>query len=128
MTGGGSVEVARYEPTDRFPIVTLVGVETREDAEALRGEELHIAPDDRRDLGPDEFWPDQLEGAEVRTTDGSVIGSVTRVEIGLSQDRLVVDSSGQELLIPLVRALVPEVDPDAGWVVVDLPPGFTPED
>lgn len=128
LSGGKMVEVATYEPTDRFPLLSLVGFETLEDAEMLRGRELYIVPDARRSLGPDEFWPDQLVGLEAVGVDGAAIGKVLRVETGSSQDRLVVDSRGQELLIPLVVALVPEVDLPGGRVTVDLPAGFMEPD
>lgn len=126
LSGGDPVEITGYEPTDRFPILTLAGFDTRSEAEALRGRELYVRPEERRALGPDEFWPDQLEGLQVVGTDGSVVGTVTRIETGPTQDRLVLDCDGEELMIPLVTALVPEVDLAGGRVVVDLPPGFIP--
>ncbi len=119
------MEVFRYEPTDRFPIVTLVGFETRDDAESLRGAELYIDARARRSLGTDEFWPDQLRGLTVVALDGSAIGTIVEVETGLSQDRLVVDAEGREIIVPLVAALVPEVDVAGGRVIVDLPAGLT---
>jgi 16S rRNA processing protein RimM len=127
MAGGRSVEVARYEPTDRFPIVTLVGFATRDDAEQIRGRALYIESRARRPLGANEFWPDQLQGLPVVAREGTTIGVVVDVETGLSQDRLLVDTGDGVLMIPLVAALVPEVDLHGGRVVVDLPAGFTEE-
>jgi 16S rRNA processing protein RimM len=40
------------------------------------------------------------------------------------QDILVIEAPGAEHLVPFVKALVPEVDPAAGFLVIDPPPGL----
>ena len=47
------------------------------------------------------------------------------LELGAAQDRLRLRRpDGSEALVPFVEALVPEVDPEAGRLVVDAPPGL----
>jgi len=41
-----------------------------------------------------------------------------------AQDLLVLRTLGGERLVPFVAALVPEVQVDAGRVVIDAPPGL----
>lgn len=96
-------------------------VTDRTAAEALRGTDLLIADEERRGLGADEWWPEDLEGLVVRTVDGAEVGTVSRVVIGGPQDRLVVATGTGDREIPFVAALVPTVDLDAGVVVVDPP-------
>lgn len=116
--------VVRYEPTDRSPLVTFAEIEDRTAAESYRGTPLYIEVTRRRPLESDEFWPDELVGCEVLGPEGNLIGVVTDVEVGGAQDRLVIDTGEASITVPLVSALVPEVDPGGRRVIVDLPPGF----
>ena len=52
-------------------------------------------------------------------------GEVVALELGAAQDRLRLRRpDGGETLVPFVEAIVPEVDPQAGRLVVDAPPGL----
>lgn len=124
LEDGTALVVDRYEATDRSPVVTFEGVDSRERAEALRGRSLYIAAADRRALAEDEFWPDQMIGLVVVDPAGATVGTVSEVEAGLSQDRLIVESPAGSFIVPLVAALVLEVDVPGRRVVVDLPPGL----
>lgn len=97
----------------------------RNAAEKLRGQGLVIPASSRRDLGPDEFWPDELVGLDVIDGAGTVLGRVKTVETGFSQDRLIVATEDGEFIVPLVSELVPEIDVAGGRVMVELPEGLT---
>lgn len=106
-------------------LVTFTDVSNRTEAEVLRGVGLTIAAEDRKQLGDEEFWPDELVGLVVRDLTGESVGSITGVEVGGPQDRLtVLSTDGRQALVPFVRALVPEVNVAGGWVVVDLIEGL----
>lgn len=96
------------------------GVSTREEAESLRGVSLLVdeVPED------DAWYPHQVRGLPVRDTSGRSLGEVADLRTGAAQDLLVVRSSGRDVLVPFVRALVPVVDVEAGVVVVDPPEGL----
>ncbi len=128
LEDGTMLKIRRYEATDRSPVVTFEGVVDRSSAETLRGAGLYIRAADRRALGEEEFWPDELVGLRVHDPEGAELGVVSSVEVGGSQDRLVVETAEGSLTIPLVTALVPVVAVADGKVVVDLPPGFTEPD
>jgi 16S rRNA processing protein RimM len=73
---------------------------------------------------PDEFRDHELIGLSVRTVAGAPVGVVSDV-LHHGQDLLVVQAgSGGEYLVPFVAALVPEVDLDAGVLVIDPPSGL----
>ncbi len=110
--------------------VWLVGFEEipdRTGAESLRGTRLVV---DAADVlpAPDEddvFTEEQLRGLAVVDPAGTVLGEVGGLELGAAQDRLVILlPDGREAQVPFVAALVPEVDLEAGRVVVDAPPGL----
>ena len=107
-------------------IAEFAGITSVEAARTLLGAELSIKATDRRTLGTNEFWPDQLVGLEVRDASGP-LGTVTDVILG-PQDRLVVAcTDGTTGELPFVDALVPEVNVAEGWVRIDPPDGlFSP--
>jgi 16S rRNA processing protein RimM len=115
------VERSRRHRT-RF-LVKFEGVHDRDAAEKLRGA-VYVDASQMRALEPDEFWEHDLVGAEVVARDGARIGEVTALDAGPGQDRLVVATPHGERLIPVVREIVVEVDPEAARVVVDLPAGL----
>ena len=104
--------------TERGVLVRFEGCRDRNAAEALRGRELTIDLAERRALDADEFWPDELEGLEVRLGDGTVVGTVVEVVEGAAQDRLVVETAAGRVEVPFVVELVPEVRLDEGYLVV----------
>lgn len=129
----GEVTVVRSRWHQGTLLVTLEEVPDRNAAEALRGTVLHATigagdvPED-----PDEYYDHQLVGLRVLDTAGAEIGEVRSVVHGAAQDLLGVRTpDGRDTLVPFVSALVPEVDLEAGHVVVADRPGLVaphPED
>ena len=113
-------EIVRRAGTDDKPIVRLDGIEAREAAEALRGQELLVSRSAAPALDDDEYWPEDLEGCTV--TDGDVAVGVVRELIGYpSVDVLSVDREGGDpLLVPMVRDAIRSVDVAAKRIDVSL--------
>lgn len=106
-------------------IVSLEGIDTRNDAEALVGTQFVIPLSERRRLDDAEWWIEDLVGCVVVDLDGKMIGTVTDVIVGAAQDRLAVTTADGALgEIPFVDQLVPVVDIAARRIVVDLPEGL----
>lgn len=107
-------------------LLGLVGVDDRGAAEGLRGVLLEVEVDpDEVPEDPEEFYDHQLVGLRVETVEGARIGEVGEVVHLPGQDVLAVRRDGRrELLVPLVAAIVPEIDPAAGRIVIDPPPGL----
>jgi 16S rRNA processing protein RimM len=130
--------VLRTDPAERGPItiagvhwhsgtllLRLEGVDSREAAEAIRNTELLVDVADLPEIeDPDTYYDHQLLGLTARLPDGTVLGEITVVRHE-AQDLLVVRRpEGGDLLIPFVSAIVPTVDLDGGFVVVDPPEGL----
>ncbi|TRW97570.1 16S rRNA processing protein RimM [Paracoccus sp. M683] len=99
----------------------LSGVETREQAEALKGTTLWASREALPNLPDDEFYHADLIGLEVVDTGGQVLGRVRAIYDHGAGDILEVVGQ-QVLLLPFTRAVVPTVDLVAGRIVAD-PPG-----
>ena len=99
-------------------VAKLEGVDDRDAAYALRGQEVAVA---RRDLPPPEdnefYWSD-LVGLTVVNREGVVLGRVDSLMETGAHDVLVVKGQ-REHLIPFVAAFVGEVDRTKGMIEVD---------
>jgi 16S rRNA processing protein RimM len=106
------------------PVLSLRGIESMNEAEALAGAELKVAAADVAPLPAGMFYHHELVGCEVRDPNGQPIGRVIGVEGSLERSRLVVDGNRGEVLIPLVEEICPRVDPKQRLIVVNPPPGL----
>ncbi len=112
---GAERAVVRRSATDAKPILRLAGVDTREAAEALRGEPLWVSRNEAPPLEEDEYWAEDLVG--LRVVDGErEVEIVARVRELPSCEVLEVG----EMLIPLVDDAVRAIDLAEGVVDVDL--------
>lgn len=121
-----SLTVARARWHQSTLLVTFEELADRNAAEAARGTVLHatIGPDDMPE-DPDEYYDHQLVGLDVVDLDGTLLGQVKALVHGSAQDLLTVRTpDGRDTLVPFVSALVPEVDLDAGRIVVADRPGL----
>jgi len=102
-------------------VVRFAGVDSREEAEALRGTVLEVERDSVT-LDDDAFWSDDLLGREVVDDTGGLVGILESTMDGAAHDYLVVARpDGAEVLIPAVAELV-DVQPDR--IVVTAIPGL----
>ncbi|MEU4219168.1 ribosome maturation factor RimM [Actinoplanes sp. NPDC026623] len=107
-------------------IAQFEGVVDRNTAEALRGVLLQIDSSEIADPDdPDEFNDHQLAGLRVVSVDGTVLGTIDRIDHAPSSDLIVLEKAGGgTALIPFVTQMVPTVDLAGGQVIVDLPEGL----
>jgi 16S rRNA processing protein RimM len=114
------LEVTRRAGTDRSPILRVSGHEDRSAAEALRGKDLLVARTEAPELGPEEWWAEDLTGCQVR--DGERQVGVVRqlLELPSCEVLEVERTGGGELLVPLVSDAVRAVDLDQREIDVDL--------
>ncbi len=105
----------------------LSGVQTRAQAEGLRGMRLYAERTRLPALPDDEFYHADLIGLEVFDTGGVSLGRVKAVLNHGASDLLELVKPGQAgaVLLPFTRAIVPTVDLAAGRIIADPPEGLT---
>ena len=116
--------VGAARATEKGLLIRFEEISDRNASEALGKADLFIPAVERRPLGNDEYWPDELVGLEVRNPDGSSVGRVVAIDDTSPQARLVVAVPAGETLIPLVTELVPEIDLAQGFLVLRPIPGL----
>ena len=123
---GRSLTVTGHSWQQGRLVVAFAGVGDRTAAEALRGLDLW-ADGAGEAVGDDEFHDPPLPGLAAVDPSGERLGEVVAVQHHPAQDLLVVRTPSGERLVPFVEALVPEVDPGAGRLVIDPIPGLLDE-
>jgi 16S rRNA processing protein RimM len=103
-------------------LVTFAEIPDRTGAESLRGTQL-VTSDAAPSEDDDAFYEDDLIGLEARDTNGTVVATISGLEIGPAQDRLVLTlTDGVTAYLPFIRHMVPVVAED--HVVIDPPAGL----
>ena len=121
---GKTVTVREFRWMNSHPVVFLDGIDDRTAAESIVRAILWIDQDTAAPTEEDAWYDHQLTGLEV-VRDGEVVGRVVRIDHLPAQDLLIVRTGvDREVLVPFVKAIVPEVDVAAGRVVVTPPPGL----
>ena len=102
----------------------LPGFENREQAASLVGTQLFVGRDQLPETDKDEYYWSDLEGLEVKTTHGELLGRVERlIETG-ANDVLVIRGN-REHLVPFIQGqYVTRVDLEDGTIEVDWDPEF----
>jgi 16S rRNA processing protein RimM len=105
-------------------VIVLEGLDTRDQAEAMRGAELLLDDSTLRPLAEDEYFQHDLVGCEVVTDAGQALGRVKAIlEIG-QQKMLVVRDGKREHLLPMLGSVIEAVDLKARRIRVKPPPGL----
>ena len=124
---GKTVTVSELRWYNQAPVIFLEGVTDRSIAETLIRAILLVHADAEELPKEADAWYDhQLVGLKVFRGEQE-LGEVVRVEHFPAQDLLVVKVGETEVLVPFVKAIVPEVDIKAGKVLVTPPLGLFEE-
>lgn len=121
---GKTVTVNELRWYNQAPVIFLKDVDDRTTAESLIKAILLVDTDvSALPVEPDAWYDHQLVGLKV-LRDNQQIGQVIRVDHLPAQDLLAVETASGEVLVPFVKAIVPEVDIQAGSLTVTPPGGL----
>lgn len=124
---GGKVEriaIAAVRFQHDRPVITIDGVETMNDAEALAGLELRVPREMLAVLPDGMYYHHDLVGCAVDTVDGTQVGTVSGVEESGGGHRLVVKGAKGEILIPFATEICRSVDLGRKRIVIAPPEGL----
>lgn len=129
QTGDGvrALRIATARFQSGRPVLTLEGVGTMGDAEALAGAELRVPEAELAELPPGTFYHHELVGCLVTTASGDVIGTVAAIEGASGAHRLLVQPPGDDrdpIDVPLAASICTEVDPQRRVIIVNPPEGL----
>src|SRR2546423_10137771 len=117
--GLGELVVSSVRGAD-VPIVRFEGLNTRNDAERLRGRNLRVSRAEARRAAKDAYlWADLL-GLRAETPEGKPLGVVSEV-LRAAEAAVIVwraDGSREDLMFPAIASVVRVVDIAGGRIVV----------
>ena len=116
-------DVKSFRPYQGNWLLHLIGVESRNEAEALHGQEILIEAVQRpRQEG--EYFAREVIGLKVRTVAGEDLGEVVEILVTGANDVYVVKSDRGEILLPARVEVIKGIDVEAGVMTVELLPGL----
>ena len=104
-------------------LLAFDGVADRNQIEELR-DQLISSDVDLGSLAPGEYHFQQLIGCEVFQQNGELIGKVDEIVKLPGQDLLSVNRAGAQVLIPMVKQIIIEINVLAKKIVVNPPEGL----
>lgn len=100
-------------------IIKLDTINSIKDAEKLRGQYLEIHRDQPYQLPEDSYYHFQLIGLEVQTINGDVLGKITDILTGSSNDIYVVSGDRGEILVPAIEDIIKSVNLKEGILIIE---------
>ena len=91
---------------------------TRDDAEKLTGAEIAVSLEDRGNPESETHYVSDLIGCRVISDDGKELGRIVEVVPQVHHDLYLVDGQYGEIMVPVVREFVQEIDIDQRCVIV----------
>lgn len=106
-------------------LLTLDGIDDRDQAERLRGLFVQIPIEDVAPLPEGDFYVYELIGLQIVSTDNQVLGTLINIlETGANDVYVVETPNKSQILLPAIPDVVREIDADAGKITVELIDGL----
>lgn len=119
------VTVEKARPHKGMELVKFASLDNINDVQTFRDCYLSVAEDQQSDLAEGEYYYHQIIGLDVVTNDGRNLGKIKEIMSPGANDVWVVDRSGkQDLLLPVIKDVIKDVDLDNHVVTVDLLEGL----
>lgn len=121
--GSPGLTLSAARPTKEGIVGRAAEIQTKEQADALRGLKLYVPRDRFPAPDEDEFYLADLIGVEARDPDGLVLGTVKAVQNFGADDMLEITpaAGGQTWYLPFTKACVPDLRLPEGWILAVRP-------
>jgi 16S rRNA processing protein RimM len=125
VVAGVRRRISSVRQTPKGFLLDLEGVESRTDAQPLRGEQLLLDREELDSTDEGEFYVADLVGLTAVGDAGEVLGTVTDTFETAAHEVLVVreEKGRQDLYLPFTMEHVPKVDLQTGRIVIRPPEG-----
>ncbi len=122
---GKKYEIIRTRIHKNCVIAQVEGVVSMNDAELLKNRVITIERDALGELPEGTYYVADLEGLEVRTLEGQVLGKIDEIiKTGSNDVYVLKETGGKPILIPVIEDVVKEVNVQDGYVLVELLKGL----
>ena len=115
-------------PHKKFILAQLEGIQSRAEAEQLRGKVVLIDPAELPPLKEDEYYWQDILGMRVVSEKGEDVGTIKEIVPTGSNDVYVVQKGAQEFLIPATKDVIMNIDIQARTMIIRPLEGLVQED
>ena len=115
------VAAARFQQTKKglAVLMTLEGISTRDDADALRKQVVYALQNDLPPLESGEYFLHEIIGSKVETDSGKEVGELKEIMELPAHDIYIVKRQGlPDVMIPAVPEFIEKVDVDEKLIVI----------
>ena len=120
-------DVAGFYQRGRAHVFKLKGLDSANDVEALRGQEVYIPRAEAPSLPDGEYFFQDIVGLRVVTVDGRDLGRVATIIATGANDVYVVRGELGEILVPAIASVVTDIDIAGGVIRITPIPGLLPD-
>ncbi len=122
------VRIRNLNQQATMTLLELSGVESREEADALKDCYLCAYKEQLPALSADEYYVYELVGCRVTDTSGQLLGTAAEIQSGTAQDLMVVTTpENKTFSVPLVRAFIKKIDMEKKMIIIEPIPGLLSE-
>jgi 16S rRNA processing protein RimM len=127
LSNGSTLEVSEIKFHSGTWLISFVGIKDRNEIEKLRNQTL-LAEIDITDNAEDEYHLQQLLDCQVKSLSGTYLGKVVGLSKNPGQDLLQVKSGKHMVLVPMVKAIIKEINISDKSIKLDPPMGLFPDE
>ncbi|HTK80658.1 MAG TPA: ribosome maturation factor RimM [Bacteroidota bacterium] len=120
----GKFTVSNVERRERIAVLTFAGIDTRTKAEEIVGHYVFVSGQQLKKPDEGSYFTDDIVGAEVYGTDGTLLGTIEDVEQMPAQDVWVMRSGEKSIMIPAVKEFIKSVDVKQRRIVIEVIEGL----
>lgn len=113
------LEIERCSLSAKAVILKLRGIETRNQAEELKGCYITIQEEQTVPLKEGNYFIHQIVGLTAVDENGEMLGKVIDIRPNPGNDIFVIEKDSKEFLIPAVKEIVTDIDLDKGRIVIN---------
>ena len=117
-------ELKSYRWHKQNVLLTLTGVTTRTQAEALTGQFVQVPVEEAVPLPEGSYYFYQLIGLQVITTENEKLGIVKNILETGANNVYVVENEDREILLPAIPEVIKSINIEEGHMVVQLMEGL----
>jgi 16S rRNA processing protein RimM len=88
------------------------------------GHSVVMEHDQNHSIPEGQYYHHQIIGLQVKTTQGELIGTITDILTGKSNDNYIVQSTRGEILIPAIEDVVQSINLDQGCITIEAIDGL----
>jgi 16S rRNA processing protein RimM len=121
LVGDGRRRILNVRQTPKGFLIDFEGIGGREEADSMRGTELLLDRSELDEPEDGEVYVADLIGLEAFDEAGEKVGTVAETFETAAHEVLVIRSGDEETYVPFTMEHVPEVDIEAGRIIVAPP-------